>query len=159
MATQKINFTKEHKVRLEQLALMMLFGNLVIKGPLGNEYNIQTLLHQTTIGTLQTTYSNLKKEIEKLEGLDTWSQTEYQQQKLAQLKETQELVNLIIGYKKYQAQVASDKQQLAALKAELKELEESNITPEEKIKALKAKIEGFGSEEAFEAAPEAQATQ
>ena len=43
------------------------------------------------------------------------------------LTDVQELVNLIIGYKKYQAQLNNEKAELDALKAELKELKKQKL--------------------------------
>lgn len=146
----KINFTLEHKARLEALALQMLMSNMTIKGPLGTNMNIQQLLHEITINSLQTMYANVKKEIEKINSLDTWSQTDYQQQKVKLLTDVQELLNLVIGYKKYQAQLNNDKAEIDALKAELKELEKQNMTPEEQIKQIKQKIAAMSGEIADE---------
>lgn len=140
----KINFTQEHKARLEALALQMLMSNMTIKGPLGTNMNIQQLLHETTINSLQTMYANVKKEIEKINSLDTWSQTDYQQQKVKLLTDVQELINLIIGYKKYQAQLNNEKAELDSLKAELKELKKQNMTPEQQIKLIEEKINAMG---------------
>lgn len=140
----KINFTKEHMTRLQELSLKMLFGNFVIKGLLGTELNIYGLLHESTTNTLQTLNINLKKDIEKLESLDNWSLDAYQQRKITSLKEYQELVNLVIGYKKWQAQEADAKQQIKNLKAELKTIKSNNITPEEKMKEIEKRIQEMG---------------
>lgn len=144
MATQKINFTPEHKARLDVLVLAMLFGNLLIKGILGVEYAIQDLLNNITFNSLQNLLAGLKKEVDKIESLDEWSMTPYQQNRLQSVKETAELVNLIIGYRKYQLQISTEKQQIAALKAEMKNLKAQSITPEEKIKLIEAQITSMG---------------
>lgn len=140
----RINFTQDHMTRLQELALEMLMTNLTVKGPLGTIFNIHQLLHETTTNTLQTMYANIKKEIEKINNLDTWSQTDYQQQKVKSLTAVSELINLIIGYKKYQVQLNNEKAEIDSLKAELKELKKQNMSPEEQIKAIEQKIMAMG---------------
>lgn len=140
----KINFTPEHKARLDVLLLAMLFGNLIVKSVLGTELTAQTLLNDSTINTLQTLLGNLKRSIENLENTDAWSMSAHQEKKLQELKDTKELINLVIGYRKYTEQVASEKQQIRTLKAELATLKASTATPEEKMKALEAKIAAMG---------------
>lgn len=149
MAT-KINFTQEHLAKLKDLATKMLFNGTIIKGLVGSESNIYDLVHNTTINSLITLNSNLKKEIEKISNLDEWSMNSYQQSKLETTKETQELVNLLIGYKKDLAQKGEDKAKLSELKAKYKELKESTMTPEDRLKALEAEIKSIGGEEAVE---------
>ena len=73
--------------------------------------------------------------------------TDYQQRKLEATKETQELVNLLIGFKKDSAQKEADKSKLSELKAKYKELKESTMTPEDRLKALEAEIKSIGGEE------------
>lgn len=150
MATQKINFTKEHQARLEELILKMLFGNIVVSGLMGITLNAHQLLNEATINTLTNLYTGLKKSIEALEAMDSWSMTPHQEKKLKTMKETQELINLAIGYKKYQTQVATEKQQIKALKAKVKELEAESLTPVERIKALKEEINSMGGDSVTE---------
>lgn len=140
----KINFTPEHKARLDVLLLAMLFGNLIIASVLGTTITAQSLLNECTMNTLQTLLGNLKRAIENLENLDAWSMSSNQQKKLKELKDAQELVNLTIGYRKWMDQVNSEKQQIKALKAELAILKASTATPEEKMKALTDKIAAMG---------------
>jgi len=140
----KVNFTKENLIKLQELALKLLFEGILIQGILGTALNIYQLLHETTSNTLQTLYMNLKREIDRLENADRWSLTDYQQRKIVARKEQFELIDLLIGYKKWQEQEATAKQQIANLTSELKAIEADNITPEEKIKQIKAKIAELG---------------
>lgn len=143
----KINFTAEHQNKLNNLIIKMLFGNLVLKGLMGTELNVHQLVNQTSINSLITMNSNLKKQITSIEDLDEWSQTPYQQKKLKDTKEMQELINLLIGYKKYQEQKNSDAQQVRNLKAKVAELEAQTITPAEQLAKLKKEIAELGGEE------------
>ena len=81
---------------------------------------------------------NLDKKISAKESADEWSMTDEEQKKLDELKSKSELINLVIGWKKYIAY----QDEMAAKKAELdkmiNDLEESQKTPEEKINELKA---------------------
>lgn len=142
----KINFTQEHQAKLNELILKMLFGNLVLKGLMGAEMNVHQLVNQTSINSLITMNSNLKKAVESIEGLDEWSQTPYQQRKLKDTKEMQELVNLLIGYKKFQEQKNSDAQQIKNLKAKMVELEAQTITPAEQLAKIKKEIADLGGD-------------
>lgn len=143
----KINFTAEHQNRLNNLILKMLFGNLVLKGLMGTELNVHQLVNQTSINSLITMNSNLKKQISSIEDLDEWSQTPYQQKKLKDTKEMQELINLLIGYKKMQEQKNSDAQQIKNLKAKVAELEAQTATPAEQLAKLRKEIADLGGDE------------
>ena len=140
----KINFTPEHKARLDVLLLAMLFGNLIVKSVLGTELTAQSLLNDSTINTLQTLLGNFKRAIENLENVDAWNMSSDQEKKLQELKDTKELINLVIGYRKYTEQVASEKQQVRKLKAELSRIKAENTTPAEKMKAIEEKILSMG---------------
>lgn len=146
MSTTKINFTADHKARLEALALIFLFSGDVIKGFVGQDYNVHDLLHNLNLGTLSQIHVNLKKEIDKIENLDQWSLTDYQQRKLEKTKLQQEFVNLLIGYKKDKEQKNADRAKLRELMAKKKELEASTLTPEQQLKALNDEITALGGE-------------
>jgi hypothetical protein len=142
----KINFTPEHQNRLNVLVLKMLFGNLVLKSLMGSELNVHKLVNETSINSLVTMNSNLKKQVETLENVDEWSQSPYQQKKLKDTKEMQELVNLLIGYKRYQEQKNTDAQQIRNLKAEMAELKQQTITPAEKLAMIEKQIAELGGD-------------
>ena len=143
----KINFTKEHFAKLQQLALGMLFNNEVIFTRMNTPLNIVELIHTTTIGTLNEIRLGLGKAIEKLENQDEWTSTEDTQTKLEGLKLKKELVNLIIGYKRFNLENEANARKKAELEAKLKELEESQKSPADKIAELKAEIAQLDTEE------------
>ena len=141
---KKINFTKVHEEQLKNVAVELLFSGTSIKGLAGTQYTVFDMLHNVTVNTVVTMYTNLKKEIEKLEGLDEWSMNDYQQRKLAESKKMYDFLNLTIGWRKYQEQIANDKAQVRALKAKLKELKMSSMTPAEQMKELETQITSMG---------------
>ena len=143
----KINFTKDHFAKLQTLALGMLFTNEVIVSKMGTPLNIVELIHTTTIGILNEIRLSLGRAIEKLEDQDEWTQTEDVQDKLDDLKLKKELVNLIIGYKRFNLEKEANARKKAELEAKLKALRESQKTPEDKIKELEAELAGIDTEE------------
>lgn len=145
----KINFTKEHYDKMCILLLAMLMSNRTITTKLGQPLDAVNLLHTTTINTLNTIRLDLGKEIEKMESVDEWAEPEYNQQKLAQLREKKELVNLVIGYKRYLYEVAEVKAKKIALEAQLEQLKESQKTPEDRIKDIEAQLADLNKESDF----------
>ena len=134
----KINFTQEHMTRLKELACEMLFNNTVIKTFMGTPANIIELLHGTTINTLNNIKTSLSKQIEKLESADEWVGQD--SEKLAEMRKAKELVNLIVGWKRYNLEIQENKQKKAELTAKLEELKESQKTPDERIKEMEAQL-------------------
>lgn len=134
----KVNFTKEHQIKLYNAAMLALFNNTSFQTTMGGTCGISELLHQITINSLIQMKQNLDKKISAKESADEWSMTDEEQKKLDELKSKSELINLVIGWKKYVAY----QNELANKKAELdkmiNDLEESQKTPEEKINELKA---------------------
>ena len=136
----KINFTKEHYAKMKELAFAMLVANEAITTKMGQPLNIVELMHTQTINTLNGIRLAITKQIEDLEKQDEWVATDYQQEKLEALKRRKELVNLIIGWKRHNMEAAEAKAKKAELTAQLKELKESQKTPEDKIKELEASL-------------------
>ena len=136
----KINFTTENKSRLEELATKFLFGNLPIQGPIGTSMRVEDLLHNTSVNSLVTMISHLKKQIASMSDLDEWSCTDADTWKLERLKETQELVSLVIGYKKWLAEQEEISEKKAALAAQIDSLKESQKTPAERIAELESQL-------------------
>lgn len=143
----KINFTPEHMARLKELAIEMLFRGFIFKGTVGTSLTVYDLIHNTSETTLIIFNGNLKKEIERVQTLDEWSMNDYQQKKLADTKETQEFINLLIGYKKNQAQLNADKAKLAELRAQYKEIEKSTLTPQDQLAAIKKQMKELGADD------------
>jgi hypothetical protein len=136
----KVNFTTENKSRLEELATKFLFGNLPIQGPIGTSMRVEDLLHNTSVNSLVTMNSHLKKQIASMSDLDEWSCTDADTWKLERLKETQELVSLVIGYKKWLAEQEEIADKKAVLAARIDALKESQKTPAERIAELESQL-------------------
>lgn len=145
----KVNFTKEHYAKMQTLAFAMLVDNGTINTRMGQPLNIVELMHTQTINTLNGIRLNLGKQIEDIEKTDEWVATDYQQEKLEALKKKKDLVNLIIGWKRYNLEVQEAKAKKQALKAQLEELKESQKTPEDKIKELEAQLKELDTTEEF----------
>ena len=134
----KINFTKEHMLRLYDLANEMLFDNATIQTSMGQVLNIVELLHTTSINQLQNIMSALKKKIDKIEEADEWLAPD--NDKLEERRRMKELINLIIGWKRHNMEISENKRKKAELTKKLNELKESTKTPEDRIKELEAQL-------------------
>ena len=134
----KINFNKEHMEKLQALVCKMLFNNGEIRSKIGTPLSIVELLHTTSINSLNEIKASLAKQIEKQESRDEWVDPD--NEKLAQLKEAKELVNLIVGWKRYNMEIAENKRKKAELTEKLAELKESTKTPEDRIKEMEAEL-------------------
>ena len=145
----KVNFTKEHLAKLKELAFAMLAQNSVIQTKFGQALTIVDLMHTQTINTLNGIRVAIGKSIEALENKDEWIATDIQQETLSLLKDRKELVNLIIGWKRYNEYVKESIAAREQLKAQLTELKESQKTPEDKIKELEVKLAELDTVEEF----------
>lgn len=132
---------------MKELAVDMLISNLVINTKMGQPLTIVELMHTQTVNTLNNIRLALGKQIESIEQQDEWVSTSYQQEKLDSLKTQKELVNLIIGWKRYKAEQLETRQKKAELTEQLKQLKESQKTPEDRIKELEAELGSLDSEE------------
>jgi chromosome segregation ATPase len=134
----KINFTKANMLRLCELANDALFEKKTVTTKLGQVLNIFELIHTTTVNQLNEIRLSLSKKIEKIEEGDEWTSPD--NDKLQAMKDTKELVNLIIGYKRYNMELAENKAKKAELTKKLEELKESTKTPEDRIKEMEAQL-------------------
>ena len=134
----KINFTKDHMQRLLDLANAALFDKTIVTTKLGQPLNIYELLHTTSINQLNEIKSSLTKRIEKMEEQDEWVSPD--NDKLNWYKNTKELVNLVIGWKRYNLELDENARKKEELTAKLTELKESTKTPEDRIKELEAQL-------------------
>ena len=134
----KIHFTQEHFNRLYSLAAEALFNGMSFQTKLGEVLNIYELLHTTTINQLGEIKVGLIKKIEKMEQGDEWIDPD--NDKLEELKTRKELINLIIGYKRYILEQEFNKKEREKLETQLSELKESQKTPEDRIKELEAQL-------------------
>jgi hypothetical protein len=136
MSIIKINFNQEHKTKLDTLLLKHLYNNTQFTGGVGTKINMHQLLHETSLNSLQSLYQTLTKSLDTLKNLDQWSMNDYQQEKQENLRELIELVNLLIGFKRYESTKESNRKKASEIRDELKKLKEQNKTPEERIKEL-----------------------
>lgn len=105
----KVNFTPEHEKQLKDLYLELGFSGAKLNGKFGaNVMSADQLLHTTSIETLKGFKSTLKKEIDELEKEDEWTTGITSSKKLTITKKWYDYVNLLIGYKMYTEQVASE---------------------------------------------------
>ena len=130
----KINFTKEHYAKMQELLLGMLMGNHEIETKLGTHLNAVELLHTVTINTLNSIRINLKNQIKKLEEQDEWTQGTLHQKKFDEFKKQAELVNLVIGYKRWLLEAEEVKKKKNSLKETIDRIKESQKTPEDRLK-------------------------
>lgn len=145
----KINFTKEHFNKMCTLLIGMLLRNEVISSKLGTPINIVELLHTTTINSLNNIRLTLSNKIKQLESQDEWVASDSNARQLDTAKEQKELVNLVIGYKRYRMEVEENAQKKAELTAKLKALKESQKSPEDKIKEIEAELSAMSETETF----------
>ena len=124
--------------RLMDLADAALFDRTVVTTKLGQQLNIYELLHTTSINQLTEIKTGLSKKIEKVEAADEWIAPD--NDKLQSMKDTKELVNLIIGWKRYNLELNENARKKEELTAKLNELKESTKTPEDRIKEIQAQL-------------------
>jgi len=134
----KINFTEEHYAKLKELAVQALFEGTSFRTKLGPYLTIYELLHTTSINQLNEIKNDLAKQIEKIEGGDEWIDPD--SEKLESLKSNKELINLIIGWKRYNLELDENTRKKEELTAKLVELKESTKTPEDRINELEAQL-------------------
>lgn len=145
----KINFTKKHFDKMCSLLLTMLLSNRTISSKLGTPINVVELLHTTTINSLNNIRLALSDKIKQFENQDEWIASNSNALQLDIAKEQKELVNLIIGYKRYKMEAEENAQKKAELTAKLKALKESQKSPEDKIKELEAELSAMSETETF----------
>lgn len=136
----KINFTKDHFNKMLSMAAAMLVNNEVVMTKMGQPLNIVELMHTTTIGTLMDIKKSLSKKIENLEDQDEWVESNTNQVNLTRYKNQKELVNLIIGWKRFMLEASEAAKRKQELESKLKELKDSQKTPEDKIKEIEAEL-------------------
>ena len=135
---KKINFTKEHEEKLNTLAVKFLKENKVVRTAMGQVLNIVELMHTTSINQLNNIRTALLKQIQKKEEGDEWVETDTSA--LEEMKDTKELVNLIIGWKRKNIEIEENKAKKAELTKKLSELKESTKTPEDRIREMEAEL-------------------
>ena len=136
----KINFTQEHFQKLQALLMGMLLNNETINNKLGQPLNVVELLHTTSINGLNSIRLSLAKQIENLENTDEWVASPVSQAKLDNFKVAKETVNLIIGYKRFQQEIAENNARKEELKAKIARMKEEAKTPEDRLKEAEAEL-------------------
>lgn len=144
----KVKFTKEHMAKLKELAAQALFGGIVIRTKIGQPLNIYELVHTVSINQLNEIKNGLAKQIEKIEGGDEWINPD--SEKLDGLKATKELVNLVIGWKRFNLERDTNARKREELSKKLAELKESQKTPEDRIKEMEAELAAIDADEDFQ---------
>lgn len=145
----KINFTAENMSKLKELAIDMVFSNDTVTTKLGQSLGITELIHTTTIGTLNAIRLSLAKKIENYENQDEWVSDDTNKEGLARAKKQKELVNLIIGYKRYNDELAETKALKTKLTEQLNQLKESQKSPADKIKEIEEQLASLNTTENF----------
>lgn len=143
----KINFTKEHFSKLVNLVAQAAMNNVTIPTKMGQQLNIVELLHTTSITTLNNIKAALTQKIRNIEDRDEWIETD--SEALEGIKAQKELVNLIVGWKRWTLEVEANKQKKAELTKKLAALKESTKTPEDRIKEMEAELASMDAIEEF----------
>ena len=129
----KINFTKDHFEKLKELLSIMLLNNETVNNRLGMPVNVVELVHTTSLNSLNDMRNALKKTVEKAESADEWVSSFISQEKVNKLRRQIETIYLIIGYKRYQMELADLNNKREELTKKLNKMKEEAKTPEERI--------------------------
>ena len=143
----KINFTKEHFSKLVNLVAQAAMNNVTIPTKMGQQLNIVELLHTTSITTLNNIKAALTQKIRNIEDRDEW--VEADSEVLDEIKAQKELVNLIVGWKRWKLEMDENRRKRAELQKKYDDLCESTKTPEDKKKELEAELAALDPVEEF----------
>lgn len=143
----KINFTKQHYQDLVNLVAQAAMNHVVINTKMGQPLDIVALLHTTSINTLNDIKASLVKKIRSIEDRDEWVDADTVV--LDTLKGQKELVNLIVGWKRWKMEIDENRKKKENLTKKLAELKESTKTPEDRIKEMEAELAAMNDVEDF----------
>ena len=143
----KINFTKQHYQDLVNLVAQAAMNNVIINTKMGQPLDIVALLHTTSINTLNDIKASLVKKIRNIEDRDEWIETDPDE--LSAIKAHKELVNLIVGWKRWKIEIDENRRKKENLTKKLADLKESTKTPEDRIKEMEAELAAMDAEEDF----------
>ena len=143
----KINFTKQHYQDLVNLVAQAAMNHVVINTKMGQPLDIVALLHTTSINTLNDIKTSLVKKIRSIEDRDEWVDADTVV--LDTLKGQKELVNLIVGWKRWKMEIDENRKKKENLTKKLAELRESTKTPEDRIKEMEAELAAMDADEDF----------
>ena len=139
----KINFTKDHFEKLKELLSIMLLNNETVNNRLGIPVNVVELVHTTSLNSLNDMRNALKKTVEKAESTDEWVSSFISQEKVNKLRRQIETIYLIIGYKRYQMELADLNNKREELTEKLNKMKEEAKTPEERIKEVQNELDNL----------------
>lgn len=139
----KINFTKDHFEKLKELLSIMLLNNETVNNRLGIPVNVVELVHTTSLNSLNDMRNALKKTVEKAESADEWVSSFISQEKVNKLRRQIETIYLIIGYKRYQMELADLNNKREELTEKLNKMKEEAKTPEERIKEVQNELDNL----------------
>ena len=149
-------FTEKNKVALAAMIAAATFENWTFQNNFGSVIDIQSLLHNTSLNTLKSILTTLKRKKTSFEESTSWEQTPEQEHELQVLETKIELVDYIIGYRIFLSNDEKTQATIAAYEAEIAKIEQETMKPEDRIKELKSKIDALkGVEESEEAKAEA----
>ena len=149
-------FTEKNKVALAAMIAAATFENWTFQNNFGSVIDIQSLLHNTSLNTLKSILTTLKRKKTSFEESTSWEQTPEQEHELQVLETKIELVDYIIGYRIFLSNDKKTQATIAAYEQEIAKIEQETMKPEDRIKELKSKIDALkGVEEPEEAKAEA----
>ena len=119
----KINFTKQHYQDLVNLVAQAAMNHVVINTKMGQPLDIVALLHTTSINTLNDIKASLVKKIRGIEDRDEWIDADTVV--LDTLKGQKELVNLIVGWKRWKMEIDENRKKKENLTKKLAEPKQS----------------------------------
>jgi predicted nucleic acid-binding Zn-ribbon protein len=135
----KINFTDEHLANLRDKIATAVMNNIVINGPMGQQYSTIDIIHNLSINSLRTLIKLLDKQINALSLEDEWVENP-NEEAIKNFTFKRDFINLALGYKLACEEEAKKEHQLNALNSKLEALKESQKTPEDRIKEIEDQI-------------------
>ena len=134
----KINFTNENMAQLREKIADAIIDNIVVKGPLGQEYTVPELMQLST-NSLKALSNHLEKTIAQLTTEDEWIENP-NEILIKNITFKKELVSLIRGYKLYLDELATRERERERIIEQIKQIEESQKTPGDLLKELQDKL-------------------
>lgn len=135
-----VNFTETHQNLLKDLIFEAVTKNWLVRGKLGQNFNVMDLFNATSIETLRTIKKMLTNKINELPE-DEWTEkSQIAEEQSEFLSNALNLVNLTIGFRLHRAEQRIQEERKLALQARIAEIKESTKTPEEKLKELENEL-------------------
>lgn len=138
---KKIFFTTEHKTKLDALLLKFLYNNIAVKADFGSQlYSVSELLHSTANETLVNIRDRARKYVNSLNDVEEEDLTLKQEELLNLNKDIYELTKLILKYRTDMDNKNELMKKLVKAEENLRKLQESTKTPEQKMQELESFI-------------------